>query len=146
LSKDETIICSDFSYQDTTHQQFFEFKDYRNNILAGGNGIPGYGFPAAIGAKFARPKTKVVSVSSGANFQFNMQEMIVAREQNLDLSIIVVNERGKDKNQKNKGPDYTLMGEAFGVKSFKIDIDDDIKKELGKHLNHQGTRLIEIVI
>ena len=75
-----------------------------------------------------------------------MQEMIVAREQNLDLSIIVINEHRKDKNQKYKGPDYKLMGESFGVKSFKINTDDNIKRNLRKYLNHQGIRLIEIII
>ena len=82
---DKVVICSDFSYDDVNNQQYFKCNDYRNSVLSGGNGTHGYGFPAAIGAKFSRPSSKVVSISSGTNFQFNMQEMIVALETTLDL-------------------------------------------------------------
>jgi len=144
LLKDKAIVCSDFSYEDMSLQQFFKFTDYRNSVLAGGSGTPGYGFPAAIGASFSRPRSKIVSISSGVNFQFSMQEMIVAKEQGIDLSIIVLNE--SNKKQQQKAPDYKLMGESFGVKSFKIKTDGNIRKNLSKYLNHKGLRLIEIAV
>ena len=114
--KDKAIVCSDFSYEDMSLQQFFKLTDYRNSDMAWGSGTPGYGFPAAIGASFSRPRSKIVSISSGVNFQFSMQEMIVAKEQGIDLSIIVLNE--SNKKQQQKDADYKLMWESFGVKSF----------------------------
>ena len=73
-----------------------------------------------------------------------MQEMIVAKEQGIDLSIIVLNE--SNKKQQQKSPDYKLMGESFGVKSFKIKSDNNIRQNLSKYLNHKGLRLIEIAV
>ena len=146
LLGDKVIICSDFSYEDVNLQQFYEFTDYRNSIMSGGIGTPGYGFPAAIGAKFSRPNSKVVSISSGANFQFNMQEMIVAKEQKIDLTIIVLNEKSSINGTEQKNPDYKMMGESFGVKSIRLNIDKSFKKKLKKHLSYKGVRLIEILI
>ena len=145
LGKD-VVLCSDFSYEDVNLQQFYKFNNYKNNILSGGNGTPGYGFPAAIGAKFSRPKSKVVSISSGNNFQFNMQEMIVALEQNLDITVIVLNEKASNKNLKYKGPDFKLLAESFGAKSYQFDFDSKIVVNLKKTLNLKGLILIEIRI
>ena len=122
------------------------FNDYSNSVLAGGNGTPGYGFPAAIGAKFSRPGSKVVSISSGTNFQFNMQEMIVALEQNLDLTIIVLNEKYLKKGLKYKGPDYKILAESFGAKAYQLNFDSKIETNLRKTLKLKGLILIEIRI
>ena len=143
---DKVVICSDFSYDDVNNQQYFKFNDYRNSVLSGGNGTPGYGFPAAIGAKFSRPSSKVVSISSGTNFQFNMQEMIVALEQNLDLTIIVLNEKYLKKGLKYKGPDYKILAESFGAKAYQINFDSKIETNLRKTLKLKGLILIEIRI
>ena len=143
---DKVVICSDFSYDDVNNQQYFKFNDYRNSVLAGGNGTPGYGFPAAIGAKFSRPGSKVVSISSGTNFQFNMQEMIVALEQNLDLTIIVLNEKYLKKGLKYKGPDYKILAESFGAKAYQLNLILKLRQTLGKTLKLKGLILIEIRI
>ena len=143
---DKAVICSDFSYEDVNNQQFYKFKDYRNSVLSGGNGTPGYGFPAAIGAKFSRPDAKVVSISSGTNFQFNMQEMIVALEQKLDLSIIVLNDKYLNKRAKYKGPDYKSLAESFGAKAYQFNFDSKIGINLKKTLKIKGLVLIEVRI
>ncbi len=143
---DDVILCSDFSYDDVNLQQFYKFNDYKNSVLSGGNGTPGYGFPAAIGAKFSRPKNKVVSISSGNNFQFNMQEMIVALEQKLDLTVIVLNEKSSNKNLKYKGPDFKLLAESFGAKAYQFSFDSKIESNLKKTLNLKGLILIEVIM
>jgi len=142
----KAVICSDFSHEDVNLQQFYKFNDYRNNILSGGTGTPGYGFPAAIGATFSRPKAKVVSISSGTNFQFNMQEMIVALEQGLDLTIIVLNDKYLKKSLKYKGPDYKSLAESFGAKAYQCNFDSKIDSNLKKTLNLKGLVLLEIRI
>ncbi|MEL0081077.1 MAG: thiamine pyrophosphate-binding protein [bacterium] len=146
LSPKDTVFCSDFSYEDVILQKFLSVSDFKNSILSGGNGTPGYGFPAAIGATFARPKSKVISISSGTNFQFNMQELIVTLEQKIDLTIVVLNDK-KNKIKKYSGPDYKSLGESFGVKSHQLSYNDkSFENNFKKSFNHKGTALIEILI
>ena len=139
----DTIYCSDFSYDDVNLQKFLEISDYKNNLMSGGNGTPGYGFPAAIGATFSRPKSKVVSISSGKNFQFNMQEMIVAVEQKINLSIVVINDTT---HEKYPGPNYKLLAESFNVRATRTKISSLSKKYMKKFLDYKGVTLIEILI
>ena len=139
----DTIYCSDFSYDDVNLQKFLKISDYKNNLMSGGNGTPGYGFPAAIGATFSRPKSKVVSISSGKNFQFNMQEMIVAVEQKINLSIVVIND---STHEKYPGPNYKLLAESFNVRATRIKISSLSKKYMKKFLDYKGVTLIEILI
>ena len=143
LLPENTIYCSDFSYEDVNLQKFLNITDYKNNILSGGNGTPGYGFPAAIGATFSRPRNKVVSISSGKNFQFNMQEMIVAVEQKINLTIIVLNDTHKSKY---KGPNYELLAKSFGVKSIRVKNNSNFEKNIKSFLIRKGVTLIEILI
>ncbi len=146
LSPKNSVFCSDFSYEDVILQKFLSVSDFKDSILSGGNGTPGYGFPAAIGATFARPKSKVISISSGINFQFNMQELIVTLEQKIDLTIVVLNEK-KNKQKKYSGPDYKSLGESFGVKSHQLSYNDkNFENNFKKFFNHKGTALIEILI
>ena len=139
----DTVFCSDFSYEEVNLQRFLNISDYRNNLISGGNGTPGYGFPAAIGATFSRPKSKVVSISSGKNFQFNMQEMIVAVEQKINLTIIVLND---SINNKYPGPNYKTLAESFNVRSTRVKASVSMGNTIKKFMGYKGVTLIEILI
>ena len=75
-----------------------------------------------------------------------MQEMIVALEQNLDLTIIVLNEKYLKKGLKYKGPDYKILAESFGAKAYQLNFDSKIETNLRKTLKLKGLILIEIRI
>jgi acetolactate synthase I/II/III large subunit len=61
-------------------------------ITSGGLGTMGFGLPAAIGAWFADPETPVVSLSGDGSFMMNMQEFIVAVENKIPLTVIILND------------------------------------------------------
>ena len=55
-------------------------------------------------------------------------------------------EKSSINGTEQKNPDYKMMGESFGVKSIRLNIDKSFKKKLKKHLSYKGVRLIEILI
>ena len=57
----------------------------------GGLGTMGFGFPAAIGARFGRKKDAVLAICGDGSFQMNMQEFSTAVANNLDLKIVLIN-------------------------------------------------------
>lgn len=61
-------------------------------ITSGGLGTMGFGLPAAIGAWFADPDNPVVCLSGDGSFMMTMQEFIVAVEQKIPLTVIVLND------------------------------------------------------
>ncbi|MBV1902059.1 MAG: 5-guanidino-2-oxopentanoate decarboxylase [Marinosulfonomonas sp.] len=85
----KTMICSDMT------QLAYVAKEVWDMAAPGlwhhpyGFGTLGYGLPAAIGAKLARPDQPVVAIAGDYGFQYTMQELGVAAELGLSLPIIL---------------------------------------------------------
>ena len=63
----------------------------RNFITSGGLGTMGYGIPAAVGAKAARPEATVVCVDGDGCFQMTAQELTTAVIDDLPIVVVLVN-------------------------------------------------------
>ena len=63
----------------------------RTFITSGGLGTMGYGIPAAVGAKAARPDATVVCVDGDGCFQMTAQELATAVLEDLPIVVVIVN-------------------------------------------------------
>jgi acetolactate synthase-1/2/3 large subunit len=85
--------------------------DHLPLITSGGLGTMGFGLPAAIGAWFADKDTPVVSISGDGSFMMNMQEFIVAVENKVPLTVLVINDHRlsmiRELQRSNYGGRYT---------------------------------------
>ena len=63
----------------------------RSFITSGGLGTMGYGIPAAIGAKAARPDATVVCVDGDGCFQMTCQELATAVLDDLPIVVLLIN-------------------------------------------------------
>ena len=62
-------------------------------ITSGGLGTMGFGLPAAIGAWFAEPQTSVISISGDGSFMMTLQEFVVAVENKVPLTVLILNDQ-----------------------------------------------------
>src|SRR5256886_10659943 len=62
-------------------------------INSGGSGTMGFALPAALGAKFGRPDLPVWCVAGEGGFVMTAQELSVAVEHQLDVKIVLLNNR-----------------------------------------------------
>jgi acetolactate synthase-1/2/3 large subunit len=60
-------------------------------LSSGGAGTMGYGFPAAMGAQFARPKDQVWAICGDGGFQMTMCELATACVHKLPVKVLVLN-------------------------------------------------------
>jgi len=51
----------------------------------------GFGLPAAIGAQLAAPDKTVVDIDGDASFSMTCQELLTAREHNIPIKVMVLN-------------------------------------------------------
>ena len=63
----------------------------RTFITSGGLGTMGYGIPAAVGAKAARPDATVICVDGDGCFQMTWQELATAVLEELPIVVVIVN-------------------------------------------------------
>ena len=121
----------------------------------------GFGFPAAMGAKFAKPDDLVIAVCGDGSFQMNFQELATAVENDMDLKIIVFNnqhhgmvrqwqtmffESNYSASKFEVLRDFVKLAKAFGAKGIKATRPDQVEATLKEGINTEGVVLMEIVV
>ena len=91
----------------------------------------GYGVPAAIGAKLAKPNKDIWAITGDGGFQMNMQELGTIIHYKIPIKIIILNNSflGMVKQWQDlffekrlaytylKNPDFSKIANAFGIKA-----------------------------
>jgi acetolactate synthase-1/2/3 large subunit len=70
--------------------QYLPCERTRSFITSGGHGTMGFGLPAAIGARAARPDATVVCVDGDGSFMMTCQEMATAVSERLPVIVVVI--------------------------------------------------------
>jgi acetolactate synthase I/II/III large subunit len=123
------------------------------------HGALGYSMAAAMGAHFARPEVKCVSVMGDGSFGFTCGELETAARYRLPLTFIVISNAsfGWIKAGQKSGygqryfavdfavTDHAAVAAAFGVKSWRVTEPSELGKALKEALNHAGPSLVDIV-
>ncbi len=161
ITNGEAIIVSDVGQHQMWVAQFYKFKRPRTHITSGGLGTMGFGFPAAMGAKFARPNETVISVCGDGSFQMNFQELATAVENDMDLKIIVLNNRHHGMVRQWQTmfyegnysasyfevlPDFVKLAESFGARGLRIERPENLESSLKEGLSMEGVVLMEIMV
>lgn len=90
-SKGEAAIVSDVGQHQMIACRYAEFNQTKSNITSGGLGTMGFGLPAAIGAKMARPEREVVAICGDGGYQMTIQELATIFQQKAAVKIVVLN-------------------------------------------------------
>ncbi len=90
-TKGKAIISTEVGQNQMWVAQFYKFDKPRTLLTSGGLGTMGYGFPAAIGAKVARPDMPVFDIAGDGSIQMNIQELATAVTKNIDIKIMILN-------------------------------------------------------
>jgi thiamine pyrophosphate-dependent acetolactate synthase large subunit-like protein len=125
-----------------------------------GSATLGYGVPAAIGAKIARPDRPVVAVMGDGGFLFSVNELATAVKYSLPIVFLVLNDNrygaikylqemmfaGRWSEADLANPDFPAMARSFGAEGHLIKQVDDLPRALDKALAHPGPSLLEVPI
>lgn len=90
-SYSEAVFVTDVGQHQMWASQYLELGGQKQLITSGGLGSMGFGLPAAIGAKIAKPYKHVVCITGDGGFQMNMQEMATAIVQKAPITICIFN-------------------------------------------------------
>src|SRR5699024_2823513 len=119
------------SYFGTVHQWPMAFAG--QFVYPAGYATLGYGLPAAIGAKVARPDQTVIALIGDGGAMFTIQEFLTAVELSLPLPVIVMNNGGYGEIRDEmlsrgipptgvdiRPPDFAALGRAFGGNGARV--------------------------
>ena len=139
--------------------QYLEIDLPRRWITSGGLGTMGFGVPAALGAKVARPDAIVINIDGDGCFQMTMQELATARMYGIAAIHVIVNngwlgmvrqwqelfhsERFSETNLTVDLPDYVRLAESFGVSAFRCESEDEVDDAIRAALACGGPAVID---
>jgi len=139
--------------------QYLACERPRAFLTSGGLGTMGYGIPAAVGAKAARPDATVVCVDGDGCFQMTSQELATAVLERLPIVVVVVNngylgmvrqwqdmffeERFSQVNLTHSLPDYAALARAYGALGLTVESEDGLEDALAEALDAGTTVVVD---
>ena len=87
----DDIVATDVGQHQMWCAQHLTHRVPRRFLTSGGMGTMGFGIPAAIGAQLACPSSRVVAVCGDGGAQMTFEEVVVAVEQKLPVTFVVIN-------------------------------------------------------
>ena len=156
---DDVIVTTGVGQHQMWAMQYILTEKPRNFITSGGLGTMGYGIPAAIGAKAARPEATVVCVDGDGCFQMTAQELTTAVIDDLPIIVVLVNngylgmvtqwqDMFFDGRRSHVGlgadvPDYVKLAEAYGGVGMLVESEAELEPALREALALNRTVVID---
>jgi acetolactate synthase-1/2/3 large subunit len=138
LTEGKALITTDVGQHQMWAAQYYPVNYARTFLTSGSLGTMGFGLPAAIGAALANPKKRVICITGDGSILMNVQELITLSEQNLNVTVIVLQNgslgmvhqqqeylfnKNYSASEFDKVPDFLKLAEGFQLDG--VDVEDD---------------------
>jgi acetolactate synthase-1/2/3 large subunit len=157
--RDDVVWTTGVGQHQMWAMQYLVCDRPRSFITSGGLGTMGYGIPAAIGAKAARPDATVVCIDGDGCFQMTQQELATAVLEKLPIVVVIVNngylgmvqqwqnmffdDRLSHVHLTQQVPDYAQLAEAYGAAGFTVAGEDELEETLEEALSCGRTAVVD---
>src|SRR6266446_554558 len=167
LTKGEAIITTGVGQHQMWAGQYYKFKHPRTFLTSAGLGAMGFGYPAALGAKVARPDKQVVDIDGDGSFLMNVQELATAHIEKIAAKVIILNNQhlgmvvqwedkfyqgnrghtylGDPDKRKQVYPDFVGMAKSFNVPGERVMYKRDLRAALQRMLDSDEPYLLDVI-
>ena len=145
VKTDDVFVTSDVGQHQMWAAQYFKFDRPRRWINSGGLGTMGVGLPYAMGVQFAHPDAMVACITGEASIQMCIQELSTAKQYNLPIKIISLNNRylgmvrqwqeffhgnRYSESYMDALPDFVKLAESYGHVGIRVEKPSDVQGAL----------------
>jgi len=159
MAGEDVVVTTGVGQHQMWAMQYVVSERPRTFITSGGLGTMGYGIPAAIGAKAARPEATVVCVDGDGCFQMTQQELATAVLEDLPIVVVLINngylgmvqqwqdmffdERRSHVHLTHQVPDYAQLAQAYGAVGLTVESETELDGALEEALASGRTTVVD---
>lgn len=160
LTGGNAITVTDVGQHQMLEAQYYPHQRPATLLTSGGLGTMGFGFPAAIGAKFGKPDEEIWAIVGDGGFQMTLCEMATAKQENINVNIAIINnhflgmvrqwqELFFEKRYQATpmvNPDFCKLADAYDIPNRLVTQRADIESAVQFARGIDGPTLIEFVV
>ena len=159
-TKGEAIVVTGVGQNQMWSAQHFIFNTPNSLISSGGLGTMGFGLPASVGVKIARPEATVWCIDGDGSFQMTLHELATIAQEKLAIKIAIINNgflglvrQWQELLYQKRlvasplfNPDFVKVAEAYGIHGLKVKRKDEVIPAISKAMAYEGPFLIDFEI
>jgi acetolactate synthase-1/2/3 large subunit len=157
----ESIVTTEVGQHQMWASLFFDAIHPGTFFSSTGLGTMGWGFPAAIGAKTARPDVPVVDIAGDGSFNMTENSLATAVLEDLPVIVFLINnyslgmvaqwqrtfyDRRMVGVDLKKCPDYVKLAESYGAQGLRAQSMDELDSAIKTALKSDVATVIDIPI
>ena len=157
----ESIVVTDVGQHQMWAAQHYDVRGPGEFFTSGGLGTMGWGTPAAIGAKAARPDLPVLNISGDGSFAMTENNLALAVDEGFPVTVVILNngvlgmvaqwqrlfyDRRYSTVKRPKHPDYAKLAETYGATGVKAESIKDIETAIKRSIKEKQTTVIDVPI
>ena len=153
----EALVVTDVGQHQMWTAQYYWMEKPHNLITSGGLGTMGFGLPAAIGAKFARPEANVWVICGDGGFQMTNCELSTAAQEGIKVNVAVINNgylgmvrqwqeffyERRYNGTPMRSPDFVKLAEAHGLTGMRVTSRGEVQNAIREAEATEGTVVVD---
>ncbi|MCW9699945.1 acetolactate synthase 2 catalytic subunit [Avibacterium sp. 20-129] len=155
------IVVTDVGQHQMWSAQHMQHYAPENFITSAGFGTMGFGLPAAIGAKKARPNDEVILITGDGSLMMNVQELGTIKRGKTPVKIILLDNQRLGMVRQwqtlffqarhsntilDDNPDFVTLASAFDIQGERIESGEEVQGALDRLFRSEGAYLLHICI
>jgi acetolactate synthase-1/2/3 large subunit len=151
------VVVTDVGQHQMWSAQYYKQDNPAGFITSGGLGTMGFGLPAAIGAKFAKPNANVWAIVGDGGFQMTQAELSTAAQEGIKVNVAIINngflgmvrqwqEFFYDKRYAAtplRSPDFVKIADAHGLLGLRVTQRSEVEAAIRKAEETEGTVVVD---
>jgi len=157
----KAIVTTEVGQHQMWCEQHFPVIEPRTFISSGGLGTMGFGFPAALGAKIARPDVPVFDIAGDGSFQMTENSLATSIEEQIPVTVVILNnrmlgmvaqwqrffyKRRYSAVHLGRSPDFVKLAEAYGAVGVRVNTVLELESAITRASRSPVTTVIDVPI
>lgn len=161
---DNHVVVTDMGTSYTCTMQSLQMNGKNRLFTSSGCCSMGFGLPGAIGAYYGDKTKDIILIAGDGGLQMNIQELQTVVHNNIPLKMFVLNNGGylaislmqdnlfkgnyigSNKESGVSSPNFVKLANAYGIKTFKFQNNQQLEEGIDEVLNYKGAVLCEIMM